>query len=60
MSIIFILLPISLVLGLVFLGAYLWSAGSGQFEDLETPALRILNDDIDESTLKGRNTWKKE
>lgn len=31
-----------------FVGAFLWAASSGQFEDLATPAYRILNDDSDE------------
>ncbi len=41
------LLPFAALLGLVWLGAYLWSVNSGQFDDLETPAVRILFDDED-------------
>lgn len=42
MSIIFLLLPVALLLGLGFLGAFIWGASQGQYDDLETPAHRIL------------------
>jgi cbb3-type cytochrome oxidase maturation protein len=45
MSIIFVLLPLSLILGGVFLAAYLWSISTDQFKDLETPAVRLLADE---------------
>lgn len=45
MDIIFILLPLSFFLALVGLIGYLWSVKSGQFEDLDTPAMRILSED---------------
>ena len=45
MGIVYILLPASLLLALVFVGIYVWSVKDGQFDDLETPSLRMLNDD---------------
>jgi cbb3-type cytochrome oxidase maturation protein len=42
MAIIFFLIGCSLLLGLVFLVAFLWSVRSGQYKDVETPALRVL------------------
>jgi cbb3-type cytochrome oxidase maturation protein len=39
------LMPIALLLGLLGLGAFLWSLKSGQFEDLDGAAYRILDDD---------------
>ena len=36
---------ISLVLALIFLGAFVWAAKSGQFEDDFTPSVRMLFDD---------------
>jgi cbb3-type cytochrome oxidase maturation protein len=45
MEIIFMLTGISLLLALVFLGAFVWAAKSGQFEDDYTPSVRILFDD---------------
>lgn len=38
------LLPIALGLGLLGLGAFFWSVKSGQFEDLDGAAMRILID----------------
>jgi len=44
-SIIFILIPLGLVLLLAAVAAFFWAVRSGQFDDLETPAWRILLDD---------------
>jgi cbb3-type cytochrome oxidase maturation protein len=41
-SIVAILIPVALLLGLLGLGAFLWASSSGQFEDLDGAALRIL------------------
>lgn len=42
MEIIYVLLPLSVLLGLGGLIAYLWALKSGQFKDLDTPAMRVL------------------
>ncbi len=52
MGIVFVLLPISLLLAGVALWGYFWGVKSGQFDDLETPALRILFDDEHEPNSK--------
>jgi len=39
------LIPVALVLGLVGLGAFVWALKSGQFEDLDGAAYRILEED---------------
>ncbi len=39
------LVPIALMLGLLGLGAFLWSLKSGQYEDLEGAKWRVLDDD---------------
>ncbi|MEE9587218.1 MAG: cbb3-type cytochrome oxidase assembly protein CcoS [Hyphomicrobiaceae bacterium] len=39
------LIPAALFLGLIGLGAFLWALKSGQFEDLDGAAYRILDDD---------------
>lgn len=39
------LIPIALCLGAVALGAFLWSLKSGQYEDLDGAAERVLFDD---------------
>lgn len=45
MSDFFYLIPIALVLGAVGLGAFLWSLRSGQYDDLDGAAERILFDE---------------
>lgn len=45
MSALLFLVPIALFLGALGLGAFLWSMRSGQYEDLEGAARRILLDD---------------
>lgn len=45
MDILFLLIPLSLVFVAVIAGFFLWAVKSGQFEDMEGPAHRILMDD---------------
>jgi cbb3-type cytochrome oxidase maturation protein len=45
MSIIYFLIGCSILLALVFLGAFFWAHRHGQHDDLYTPAVRILLDD---------------
>ena len=47
MEIIYLLIPLSLVLIGVIVWAFFWAVRSGQFDDLEGPAHRILMDDDD-------------
>ena len=42
MSVILILILASLGMALLFLGAFVWAARSGQFDDTCTPAMRVL------------------
>ncbi len=44
MSILFVLIPLALVLLAVAVWAFFWAVGSGQFDDLDTPAWRILTE----------------
>jgi len=46
MSIIFLVLPLALVIVLAAVVAFVWAARRGQYDDLETPALRVLHDDV--------------
>ena len=41
------LIPIALFLGALGLGAFLWSMKSGQYEDLDGAAWRVLDDGDD-------------
>jgi cbb3-type cytochrome oxidase maturation protein len=45
MSVVIILILASLAVGLVFVGAFVWSVRSGQYEDTLTPSMRMLHDD---------------
>lgn len=44
MEIIYLLIPLAVVLAGVIAWAFFWSVKSGQFDDLEGPAHRILMD----------------
>ena len=44
MSVIVILILISLTIAVIFLGIFLWSYKSGQFDDTYTPSIRMLFD----------------
>ena len=47
MNILYLLIPLALVLLGIAIWAFMWAVRSGQFEDLEGPAHRILMDDDD-------------
>lgn len=43
-----VLIPVALFLGAIGLAAFVWALRSGQFDDLDGAAMRILNDDDDD------------
>ena len=45
MNILLLLIPLSLGLLVLAVGAFVWAVKRGQFDDLDTPALDILEDD---------------
>lgn len=45
MNVLVYLLPLALLLGLSGLFAFLWSLKSGQYDDLDGAAVRVLSDD---------------
>jgi len=45
MNVLIYLVPLALLLGLIGLAAFLWSLKSGQYDDLDGAAVRILADD---------------
>lgn len=47
MNILYLLIPLSLVLLGFAIWAFIWAIRSGQFDDMEGPAHRILMDDDD-------------
>lgn len=49
MTILGLLIPVALFMGLAGLGAFFWAMQRGQFEDLDGAANRILIDEEDEA-----------
>lgn len=47
MSVLYLALPLALVLAAVAVAAFMWSVNDGQLDDLDTPSVRLLNDDQD-------------
>ncbi len=59
MSILLALIPISLILLGLAVGAFIWAVKRGQFDDMDTPALDILRDDPNERPLGDTNPQDK-
>jgi cbb3-type cytochrome oxidase maturation protein len=49
MSVLFLILPLALVLSGAAAFAFVWATRRGQFDDIETPAVRLLCDDLPET-----------
>ncbi len=47
MTILYLLIPVSLLFVAVGIGLFIWAVKNGQYEDMEGPAFRILMDDDD-------------
>ena len=45
MTSLYYLIPLTLLLGIIGLGAFVWSLRTGQYEDLEGEAQRALRDE---------------
>ena len=45
MDILYFLIPLGLLLLGLAVWAFFWAVGSGQFDDLDTPAIRVVMDD---------------
>ncbi|HVK90306.1 MAG TPA: cbb3-type cytochrome oxidase assembly protein CcoS [Mycoplana sp.] len=56
MSSLIFLVPLALLLGGVSLAAFLWSLRTGQYDDLEGAAERILLDEEDDSIVHGSSS----
>ncbi len=54
MKILIILIVVSLLIALVFLGLFVWSVKSNQYEDTDAPAMRILYDDKPRDTDRSK------
>lgn len=47
MNILFALIPLAMLLLGIAVAAFFWAVRAGQFDDLDTPPVRILLDDQD-------------
>jgi len=56
----YIALPVALLLALVGVAAFIWSVRSGQMDDLETPALRLLGEDDERRSVGQSNDPRKQ
>lgn len=45
MNVLYILVPVAIVLAALGVTAFWWAVRNGQFDDVETPAIRVLLDD---------------
>ena len=45
MSILYLLIPLGLILLGLAVAAFFWAVRSGQFDDLDTPAMSVVMDD---------------
>lgn len=59
MAIIYFLIGCSILIALIFLGAFFWANKTGQHDDTHTPAIRILFDDEVDDQLDKQNEEKK-
>jgi cbb3-type cytochrome oxidase maturation protein len=50
MNILILLIIVSLIVALTFLGLFIWSVKSGQYNDTDSPAMRILYEDKPNAT----------
>jgi cbb3-type cytochrome oxidase maturation protein len=45
MSVIFVVLPMAVILAGLAVWAFIWAARQGQFDDIDTPAYRVAQED---------------
>jgi cbb3-type cytochrome oxidase maturation protein len=53
MTVLFIVLPLATLLSGLAALAFVWATRRGQFDDLDTPAVRLLTDDLLEREPRG-------
>ncbi|MCW8878548.1 MAG: cbb3-type cytochrome oxidase assembly protein CcoS [Kangiellaceae bacterium] len=54
MDVIYWLIPLSIAILFVAIGIFFWAVKSGQFQDLDSPAVEILFDDVDDKLVEKR------
>jgi cbb3-type cytochrome oxidase maturation protein len=54
MNILYLLIPLGLLLLGLAIAAFFWAVGSGQFDDLESPAMSVVMDDDKKPAAENR------
>lgn len=54
MSILYLLIPLGLILLGIAIAAFFWAVRSGQFDDLDTPAMSVVMDDDTKPAARNR------
>ena len=60
MSVLFLVLPLAVGLSGLAAAAFLWATRSGQFDDLHTPPVRLLCDELAERNVSGQEVVEPE
>lgn len=58
MSVIILLIIISVVVAVFFLGIFIWAVNSGQYDDTYSPSVRMLFDDKKPASPSGERTGR--
>jgi cbb3-type cytochrome oxidase maturation protein len=56
MTVIYVVLPLAVLFSALAVAAFIWAARKGQFDDLTTPAVRMLHEDAPRPRGAGRPT----
>ncbi len=56
MNSLLLLIPLGMVVLAVFVAAFFWAVKSGQYDDLDSPAMRIILDDDSQPPQRWRNS----
>ena len=56
MNILYLLIPLGLLLLAAAIAAFFWAVRSGQFDDLETPAMSVVMDDDTKPAAENRRS----
>ncbi len=52
MSVVYVVLPLAFLVAAAAVAAFVWAVRSGQFDDVDTPAWRVLHDEPDPASPK--------
>jgi cbb3-type cytochrome oxidase maturation protein len=55
MTVLFVVFPLAVLLSGLAAAAFIWATGRGQFDDLDTPAVRLLCDDLAERRAEAQD-----